>query len=556
MSKSFQTELKPPECSQCKNRTEYYCRTCKQDLCVPCKEEHVLDLDTKHHDVVIDRLKYGDIILRKTCERHPNMACEMWCLLCKLPVCSNCVCVKQISHETQDIKSIYKHQCEQHQERIFHVKSEIMLHNHCIQAGIRSDFRSCQTEISKLQENMIIKGKRLKDWIDEMVEDIREIKPYLNSIQNNQRRHIKSIQTCEHRSEQLANKAIQFLLFSKKNSFYKINDTLSASIIKVHALSKNINKDNVFNCLGRIQTTETRKRQARSEQLFKVISPPMVQKTFKVKPTWLLDKVSLHISCVTPGIAWVSSWNNLNLTDTAGNNVLFLKDKCNNNGVHTVTKEGSLVYIDREYNINKLSLSNETKSTLMRVVEPWKPYCIYCSPSNGDFLIGMMRQDKYIAKVARYNNEGKKLQHNPGQALYVNPRYITENQNGDVIVSDLINNVFDLGVIVVTDSLGTHRFSYKGDPQASEFKPHGICTDALSHILVCDAYTKTVQMIDKDGQFLAVLLTEEQGLEYPYSLSYDYKSHLLWVGSLRSTTICIYRHIERHGFLKKTISGS
>ncbi|XP_061165882.1 uncharacterized protein LOC133174800 [Saccostrea echinata] len=110
----------------------------------------------------------------------------------------------------------------------------------------------------------------------------------------------------------------------------------------------------------------------------------------------------------------------------------------------------------------------------------------------------MKRKDSCAARVGRYNSTGQELQHSPGHGLYVNPIYITENQNGDVIVSDLIDNVSEIGVVVVTDSTGTHRFSYTGNPQVSKFKPRGICTDALSHIRVCDLYTETVQMIDQD----------------------------------------------------------
>ncbi|XP_061194958.1 uncharacterized protein LOC133203128 [Saccostrea echinata] len=546
MNKQSPTQLKPPECFQCKSNAEYYCRTCKQDLCVLCKEEHVIDFDTKLHDVVIDRLKYGDIIILETCKRHQNMISSMWCLVCQLPLCS--YCAEHSGHYVQDIKLVYKKQHEQHQEIIFHVKSEIMLYAHSIQSGINSDFKPCQTEILKLQENMVIKAERLKDQIDVVLEDIKKLKRYLNSKQKQQRRHISSIQKRVHRSEQLATRAIQFLLFSKNNSFYKINNkTPSASIVQAHSLIKEINKDNVFNCLVGISITEPGKRQVRTEHLFKVMSPPVLKKTFRVKPTGVRQNVSRHISCVTPNVAWVSGWNNLNLTDTMGDNLHYLEDLCHNEGVHTVTREGNLVYIDRDYNIKKLSLNNEAKSTLMRKAKPWKPLCLYCSPLNGDLLIGMKRQDALTAKVGRYNIEGQELQHNPGQGLYNYPRYITENQNGDVIITNSV--LSDLGVIVVTDFLGTHRFSYTGSPKGSKFDPIGICTDALSHILVCDAYTKTVQMIDKDGQFLTVLLTEEQGVEYPFSLSYDHRSHLLWVGSSQNIMICIYRHIQRHEHL-------
>ncbi|XP_062591095.1 uncharacterized protein LOC134252622, partial [Saccostrea cucullata] len=159
----------------------------------------------------------------------------------------------------------------------------------------------------------------------------------------------------------------------------------------------------------------------------------------------------------------------------------------------------------------------------------------------------MIRQDTNTAKVGRYNSEGRELQHDSGQGLYVNPMYITEHLNGNVTVSDLIDNVSE--IVVVTDSVGIHCFSNTGNSKESQFKRRGICTDALSRILLCDTYTKTVQMIDKDGQFLAVLLTEQQGIEYPLSLSYDHKSHLLWVGSLRNSTICIYKHLMMHEYL-------
>ncbi|XP_062586811.1 uncharacterized protein LOC134248419 [Saccostrea cucullata] len=161
----------------------------------------------------------------------------------------------------------------------------------------------------------------------------------------------------------------------------------------------------------------------------------------------------------------------------------------------------------------------------------------------------MRQRDTNIAKVGRYSSDGQQLQHKHGQELYFNPRYITENQNGDVVVSNLTDNSLTVGVLVVTDSVGAHRFSYKGNPRGSNFRPQGICTDALSHILVCDIHTETVQMIDKDGQFLAVLLTKKQGMGCPYSLSYDHRSHLLWVGYMGYTTVYIYRHIQRQEHL-------
>ncbi|XP_062620134.1 E3 ubiquitin-protein ligase TRIM56-like [Saccostrea cucullata] len=160
----------------------------------------------------------------------------------------------------------------------------------------------------------------------------------------------------------------------------------------------------------------------------------------------------------------------------------------------------------------------------------------------------MLNTDTWTGKITRYDHEGQyiqTIQHgNTGQELYSDPAYITENSNRDIIVSD-----WDRGAVVVTDSTGRHRFSYTGPPSGSPLAPRGICTDVLSHILVCDANTNTVQMIDKDGNFLSVILTQQHGIHRPWCLGYDNKKHLLWVGSLNDNRVFAYRYINRHDYL-------
>lgn len=119
------------------------------------------------------------------------------------------------------------------------------------------------------------------------------------------------------------------------------------------------------------------------------------------------------------------------------------------------------------------------------------------------------------------------------------PRFITENNNGDVLVSDS-------GAVVVTERGGKHRFSYTGHLSGSKIQPRGICTDELSHILVCDGYSNTVQMLDKNGQFMSHLLVKPSGIYQPSSLSYDVSTRLLWVGSgLYNNKLCVYRFVDR-----------
>ncbi|XP_065932482.1 uncharacterized protein [Magallana gigas] len=183
-----------------------------------------------------------------------------------------------------------------------------------------------------------------------------------------------------------------------------------------------------------------------------------------------------------------------------------------------------------------------TTTFIERTDSTWRPRCVYWSPSTGDLLVGMYTID--TGKVTRYNQSGQLTQtiqyHNTGRGLYSIPRYITENNNGDVVVSDLSG-------VVVTERGGRHRFSYTGPPSGSRLLPCGICTDALSHILVCDV--RTVQMINKDGRFLSHLLTKSQEMGLPRSLSYDVNTHRLWVGSWGHNKVCVYRYITRQDAL-------
>ncbi|XP_061195205.1 uncharacterized protein LOC133203440 [Saccostrea echinata] len=245
-----------------------------------------------------------------------------------------------------------------------------------------------------------------------------------------------------------------------------------------------------------------------------------------------------HISRVSSDRVWISdAYNNLILTNTAGDKLHHLTGISTLYGVHTVNRNGDLIYIDREYNINKLSIDHKVKTTFIKYnTALWYPLSVYSSHSTGDLLVGMYRRDTDTAKLVRYNSTGEHIQtiqyDNEGQGLYSVPIYITENRTGDVIVSDW-------PCVVVTDCGGSHRFSYTGPPPGSGLTPRGICTDALSHILVCDANTYTVQMIDKDGQFLSHIQTSHRK-DRPRGLSYDDRTQLLWIATANNK-VNLYR---------------
>ena len=320
-------------------------------------------------------------------------------------------------------------------------------------------------------------------------------------------------------------------------------------------LSLGIRLRDVMQLFCEIKVIKKGKRQVRNDRLLKVLLHPLLKNSITVA----FVKRYHHISLVTSDRIWVSDdENKLVLTDTETDRIIHcVPDSYGLSvGFHTVNSEDELIYIDKNGRIKKLSKDLQTTTEFIkRTSWHWDPQCVYYSPSTGFTLVGHwmfnLGNDTDIGKVTWHNNNGQLERSMPydntDQTLLSYPCYITENQNGDVVVSDLLRGV------VVMERDGRYRFTYTGPSSESQLEPCGICTDALSNILVCDSKTKTVQLIDKDGQFLSILLTTESlGLEkkfIPWSIGYALETHLLWVGSgsrFPNNSLLRYRHITRH----------
>ncbi|XP_061171125.1 uncharacterized protein LOC133180673 [Saccostrea echinata] len=388
---------------------------------------------------------------------------------------------------------------------------------------------------------MSIKAQRLKNLIDTVISEFRMRHKNLLKRFKQQRkitnRHLASIENCEHRSEHSLHTPAKFILFLKKTCVPKMKDTYLTQCILLSP-TEYLNRENVFKLLGEVHIKETGTRQLKYD-----VSTPTLRRSITVTGVSNVD----HISCVTSDRVWISDWyNNLILTNTDGDKLHHLTDVLGfYTGIHTVNSTGELIYTDKEFNINKLTKDMKTMSTLIKKTNQWKAHCVHCSPINGDLLVGMYNIDKETCKVNRYNNTGQHMQtiqyNSKGQELYKYPVYITENLNGDVIVSDSFH------AVVVTDRKGRHRFSIKESSLEAGLMPSGICTDTLSHILVGDYKTYSVLMINKDGHILPPILRVYQLMDRPRCLSYDHKTHLLWVG-LSDNKVRAYRYLERQNY--------
>uniref|UniRef100_K1Q5A6 Tripartite motif-containing protein 2 n=1 Tax=Magallana gigas TaxID=29159 RepID=K1Q5A6_MAGGI len=259
-----------------------------------------------------------------------------------------------------------------------------------------------------------------------------------------------------------------------------------------------------------------------------------------------------HISLGKPGRLWLNDRHgNLVQTDQNGNQLKRTLTSGREEGYHTVTQDGDLIYKDLENKvINRITQNNTVIEYQFIKTKDWTPLSIYSSHINGDILVGMIKGreakvTKYNktkgreAKVTKYNKTGEEIQNikrdNKRKGLYGVPHYITENINGDICTSD-----YKERAVVVVNKSGQHRFSYTG--QRLRFLPFSICTDLLGHILVCDGISNTVHLLDQDGQFLSLLLTPEQHkIGCPRGMCVDTENNL-YMGQYFTKTVSVYKY--------------
>ncbi|XP_062589880.1 uncharacterized protein LOC134251468 [Saccostrea cucullata] len=382
-----------PICNIFHGNIEFYCNTCKRDLCAPCKEKHVIDLDTMYHDIVISQYKNG-VMISEACKRHKDRKYDRWCLSCENTICVKCN--EHLQHETQNIESYCMVCREKSNDRIIHLRGDILPNNMVILSDIKSDQETeiilIQKEISKVWLQMTGKCQTLKEFIDKEMQ--KEFTELMSQLFSSKFQHIENMIRYEDQFEQSANRPVLFLLWLKKFQIPKMNEI----------------KEDVICFIGKIKQKRLGRRKVRNDSLLEMIRPEFHKSLVVTDITEYR-----HISLGLPNKIWVSDKNSLILTNANGDILHQLAVKNNGVGVHTVTREKELLYINQNDNICKLSQDTTTESTLVKRSDPWKPHCIYSSLLNGVLLIGSGKYDigkdyHTEAKVTRYNSKGLLIQ--------------------------------------------------------------------------------------------------------------------------------------------------
>lgn len=340
-------------CSMCAGDAEYFCASCSCDLCFHCRENHVNNLKTIDHNVVI-RKKYHYMPIQELCMTHPGKAYKKYCERCELPVCNRCR--KHRNHRQVVLKKAYKIKFKQYKAVIHTIRCDTLFSRYVLQGNIKAEVKTVQTYFSLYQSELSAKAETLKNIVEYVLFNLLnnvfcdfDFKHRCLKQKFKLSRRLARIQIYEYKYEQSATCSVISRLW-KKIVIPKICLKLHTSKLSVTDL---LHKKGVIDTLCKIKIGGG-KRHIGNECLLKLMPSPELHQSIALTHA---DGCK-HITCVSTDRVWVSDRKNkMMLTNIAGDILHNRGDLCSSffkgYGLHTVNKEGDLIFVDGKYNIKK-----------------------------------------------------------------------------------------------------------------------------------------------------------------------------------------------------------
>lgn len=503
-------------CDLCKTPSPpKYCDICDIHLCTSCVEEHQFDDSTEHKVVPIELQGSTNL-----CLIHSLKICEQYCQQCNFPICVLCASSKKHKgHELVDI-------LETIENKKIVLQRDLQELENCIYPKYHEIASSFSDNIVNLDEN----SRKLITAIDKHGEDLhREIDTAIKKLKSDLAEMDSECLSVLNKQEN----EITIIISNIKQSIDEIRKLLNSNDVGLHFAYKSrnveyrrlppklivtlpsftpqgITKKHIYQQLGALSELSVK-----TDDYFYTINAPgfldVPNIITEIKTEYGEYKLR-SVSCINDDNIWTCGIDDKMIRLYNLQEELFSSIETTSGNWPTDivwTKSGDLFYADKENRTVTKVTNEEYENREIRTnfsLGEWRPLGV-CSTSSGDLLV-VMDNDNYTyeqTKVVRYSGsmEIRSIQFNDcGESLYSSgvTKYITENRNQDICVTDL-----DVNAVVVVNQAGQYRFTYTGSPSSTmeSFYPYGITTDSQCRILIADPYPNNlIHILNKDGQFL------------------------------------------------------
>ncbi|XP_078328793.1 uncharacterized protein LOC144623830 [Crassostrea virginica] len=536
-----------------------FCNSCQFNLCETCEKKHRDEFKSLPHDIVPFLHKKAQLVF-SACQEHIGQRCEVNCKECNKHVCLKCIVSG--THKGHDVEEL----TETHKNKIRKIKYDTEEMRTKLIPKYQKEDVEIRNKISKTKSKVDDLGNESKKLRTLWHQEVDNIFDKIDSLsQSFTEKILKALQEYHNKIKDL---------ISEMNAIVKQNENLfnSNKLSEVNKYQSKLNEYQDFPEHVDLELPSLRSNIDQRKELIieiggyramlKQMSPPSPSADVsRLTPgiEKLMDQVRvvaiistnhkrlLGVACVWRAEAWIYGNNKtitcIDIHGTVRDTVTTTCLSCP--GGISVTRGGTLIYSD--YFSGTVNFVRDGKSeTLIIAPKGWTPWRLCCTRSS-DILVhvskGIGSQAKH--KIIRYQRQNIKQEINKdGQGNRIlkdgsNPLFMSENNKGDVCVSD--RNEY---TVVVVDNTGTVRFRYNGTQarRNKSFDPKDIVTDALSQIIVADIYNNCLHILDQNGQFLRYV--EDCELTNLSGLSVDSEGRL-WVGLFDTGKIKVIKYLEQ-----------
>jgi hypothetical protein len=455
------------------------------------------------------------------CLKHAVKDCELYCDECDIPVCTTCIASgKHEGHRFSDVLEKLCSKKEFLQKDLTQLENQIYPQYQAMAADVHAEKSKLDAEYEELAREADQQGEL---WHGE-----------ISAIVNKQKSQIEERKTkhrgiIEEKSEDISHKMNEI-----EKAIQEMKTVLDSNDIFLVSDYKARNED--FNKLPyklKVTMPSLSVPKIDTEKLNEMFGSVSELSVTTVKP--LLNEPRLAatidtgykyglygVTCASEDQVWTYGDNNtMKLLNLQGDLLTSIQTtSVYGPGDIAMTRDGDLVYTDP--NNKRINLVKNEQTRTVITLQGWYPHSVCCTAS-ADLLVTMLSDDGEQSKVLRYSGSTEKqtTQHDgKGRHLYSSARYICENRNLDICVSDAV-------AVVVVNMSGKLRFMYTGQHSniGGLFDPRGLTTNSQGHILVADFNNHRVHIVDQDGQFLRYI----RDLDCPFGLCVDTRDNLFVV---------------------------
>nr|XP_022312181.1 uncharacterized protein LOC111117373 [Crassostrea virginica] len=540
------------------NPTQQFCNNCQVNLCETCVKKHRDEFKSLMHEIVPFLERKIQLVFPE-CREHSGQRCEVNCKKCNHPVCVKCIVSGP--HKGHDVAEL----TETHENKVRKIQSDTEEIKTKIIPKYQNEDHRIGNTISKTKSKINDLGKEIKELRKLWHQEVDNIFDKIDSLsQSLGEENLSALQGYHNKIRDL---------ISEINKTVKQNEKLSISTnsLEVNKYQSKLNEYQDFPKKVDLKfpflSSNTDKGKEFSIEIggYTAILKQMSQSSLSTEVSRLttgtgklMDKVRVigtipttysslwDVASVGEAEAWIYGQNE---TITRIDIHRAVRDTVTTTcqywpGGISVTRERELMYSDE--NSRTVNIVRDGKSeTLITTPQGWRPGGLCCTRF-GDILVhvytGSGPQKKN--KIIRYQGQNIKQEitnDGQGNSIFKDGKYslyMSENNNGDVCVSDL-----NADTVVVVDKMGRVRFRYDGTPARRKnlFDPRSIVTDALCQIIVTDSSDNCLHILDQNGQLLRCV--DDCGLEEPLGMSLDSEGRL-WVGSGESGEIKVIEYLH------------